>query len=167
MSWSLQLVNGDLFLQGGSLSTVTGSAKLVQDLSCWLLQPLGANSLHTSYGSILEYGVDENGNYYPGLIGSPNNATSIAQIEAEIKRVCSSYQTQQINRNNSDVQIYGASTLTLGEALLGVNNISASSQNDIENIEVTLETGSGAIVIDLPVNASTPSVSSNPSVPTS
>ena len=58
MSWSLKLHSGDLDLSGpDGYGTVSGPAKLIQDLRNWLLEPRGTDSFHPSYGSILDGGM--------------------------------------------------------------------------------------------------------------
>jgi hypothetical protein len=71
MSWSLRIQNGDLMLDGTNLGRATGSAKLIQDLRCAILEKMGTDDLHPEYGSLLDGGRDESGDVQPGYIGRP------------------------------------------------------------------------------------------------
>ena len=58
MSFDLQLVNSDLSLKpDGTLRTVTGSAKLRQDIIKIILTPLASVSFHLWYGSDINESV--------------------------------------------------------------------------------------------------------------
>ena len=150
MSWSLQIANGDLSLGSSGLNTVTGSDKMVQDLSCALLEPMGNDPLHPTYGSLIDGGVDTAGNVNVGMIGQPNNDQNDTIIGAEIQRICRVYQANQIARNNADVAVYGKSTLTADEALLGVTGLNIQRAEDHVLITAVLQTGTGSLPLALP-----------------
>ncbi len=147
MSWSLAIINGDISYGSQGLNTVTGSNKLVQDLSCCILEPLGTDYNDPDFGSIIEGGVDSEGNVYPGLIGGPNNSASASQITTEISRICQNYQAEQVARNQNDLNTYGTSTLSAGEALLGVSNIQVQQAGAYAYVTAVLATGSGSTQI--------------------
>jgi hypothetical protein len=144
MSWSLQIANGDLVLNGTSLATVTDGAKLVQDLTCDLLEPMGTDDAHPTFGSLIDGGI-QNGVYQPGVIGEQNNDQAATFVQSEVSRVCSDYQKSQIARNNSDASTYGKPTITPGETLIQVENISIQESQDQMLVGVTLRTGAGTI----------------------
>ena len=143
MSWSLQVSNGDLSFGGTGMNTVTAADKLVQDLSCCILEPVGTDPLHPSYGSIIDGGVDYNGNQIGGIIGGANDQVASTFVSAEIQRICQNYQQGQVARNNADLTQYGASTLSVGEALLAVENVHISTLETAMSVNVTLQTGGG------------------------
>lgn len=153
MSWSLQIANGDLAFNGADLTTVQGSQKLVQDLACCILEPMGTDSMHPGFGSLIGGGIDVNGTYEQGVIGTPNDTHAGNFVIAETNRICTQYQRQQQARYRSDVATYGKSTLSASEALLGVQSVTAHASRDHLNVEATLQTGSG----DQPISISVPS----------
>jgi len=143
MSWSLQITNGDLSYGTNGLNTATGSSKLVQDLTCCILEPMGTDELHPEFGSLIEGGIDPNGNVQPSLIGGPNDQTSATFIQAEIQRICTNHQRRQIQRNQNDLAVYGTSTLTASEILLEVSNIDLQPIETALMVGITLSVGNG------------------------
>lgn len=150
MSWSLQVSNGDLALGTNGLNTVTGASKLTQDLGCALLTSTGTDPLHPNYGSTLDGGIDPQGNPAPGVIGQTNDSLARAFVGGEVQRICRAYQAQQIARNNTDVAIYGKSTLTSDEALLSVQDITTQQVMDHILVTATLQTGAGGLPLAVP-----------------
>src|SRR5271165_6334275 len=100
MSFSLQLQNGDLVVSGTSLGTVTGAAKLQQDLSCAILTPLGFEAMHPGFGSILEDNLINP--EIPGVFGTTDFSHAATIVHSELVRICQNYQAQQIARNEAD-----------------------------------------------------------------
>lgn len=154
MSWSLQISNGDLTIGPSGLNTVTGSSKLVQDLTCALLEPMGNDSMHPTYGSLLDGGTDSSGNTFAGFIGQLNNDQNDTLIAAEVQRICQAYQQAQIARNSSDVATYGKSTLLADEALLSVGGLSVQRAQDQVLITTILQTGVGSLPLNVPFSNS-------------
>lgn len=145
MSWSLQIQNGDLALGGSGFGTVSGSDKIIQDLRCALLESLGNDTMHPTYGSILDGGVGADGTVYPGVIGQINDQTSATLVQAELQRIVKIYQGQQITRNNSDIAVYSKSTLTADEAVLNITNVNIQRVADSMLVGATLVTGAGGL----------------------
>lgn len=152
MSWSLQIANGDLAFNGNDLSTVTGSDKLVQDLACCILEPMGTDDMHPSFGSLIDGGIDSSGNFNPGVIGAPNNAATAGLVDSEITRICNQYQASQQARYQSDLAAYGTSTLTASEVLLSIGGISNTVNQDQLEVTAVLQTGTGSqpFVLNVP-----------------
>lgn len=144
MSWSLQLRHGDLALNGNSLGTVRDGNKLVQDLTCDLLEPMGTDDAHPTFGSLIDGGV-QNGVYQSGVIGRQNNDLSATFVRSEVSRVCSDYQQSQIARNNNDATTYGKPTITAGETLVSVEHIDLQASQDKLLVNVALQTGVGTV----------------------
>lgn len=145
MSWSLQIQNGDLSLGSQGLNTVTGGPKLVQDLSCAILEPMGTDPLHPSYGSLIDGGTDSNGVTQTGVIGQLNDAQNAAFVQSEVTRICRNYQAAQIARNSADVATYGKSTLTASEALLHLLGVTMQQVQDQLLLTATIQTGTGTV----------------------
>jgi hypothetical protein len=151
MSWSLQISQGDFTYGAKGLNLATGGTKLVQDLTCAVLEPMGDDNLHPNYGSVLEGGVNSSGSIYNGYIGSPNNGATAALVNAEIQRLVQAYQAAQLARNQADLNTYGMSTLSVGEALLGVNSINITQVETAMAVDVSLNTGSGSMSLSTTV----------------
>jgi phage baseplate assembly protein W len=153
MSWSLQVSNGDLSFGSAGLNTVSGGQKLVQDLTCDILEPMGTDPMHPTYGSIIDGSVDANGNYQPGLIGQVNDRTTATQVGAEVQRICMNYQQSQVARNQADINVYGKSTLTADEALLTVLGVQVQQVEDQALVTATLQTGAGGLPLNVPLTS--------------
>jgi hypothetical protein len=88
VSTSFAVVNGDLSITAGKFDLVDGQAKLVQDLSMWLIERYRDDRFHPTYGSILD-----------GYIGGVINAQdTIVRVQSEVLRVLSNYQQIQLAR---------------------------------------------------------------------
>lgn len=156
MSWSLRLQNGDLALEGRHVAQVSGTAKLVQDLKCAILEPRGHDSYHPSFGSIIDGGVNQQGVYVTSVIGDSDWAFVALRVETEIRRICSEYQRTQIERDKADRIRYGRSTLDLSEILEAVTNVNITQIQDTMRVQVAIRTASGrATTIEIPVAENT------------
>lgn len=153
MSWSLALRNGDLALGGTQLATVTGSQKLVQDLRCALLEPMGTDPVHPSFGSLIDGGRRADGTVVPSPLGGNNWSRIALQIETEIRRIADEHRQRQLTRAQSDQMIYGRPTLDAGELLIEIVNIAMTQIQTTLLIQVTLQVGDETqhtIVIPIP-----------------
>lgn len=148
------IANGDLSFNGTDMNVVTGSSKLVQDLMCCVLEPMGNDDMHPTYGSLIDGGIDQNGNQVPGVIGTPNDAYAASYVDTEITRICQAYQLQQQTRYANDIATYGTSTITASEALLSVDGVVAQASQDHLLVTASLETGTGDLAISLPIASS-------------
>lgn len=145
MSISLRIQHGDLALEGNSLSEVSGGQKLLQDLRCAVLTPLGSVEPHLEYGSTLS---DEDST---AIIGAPNDNRAAVAVQAEINRIIANYQQQQIARNNADASTYGRLTITPQETLLAVEEIQVLRVEDKAIVAVDIQTGSESQRILVPI----------------
>lgn len=156
MSWSLHLRNGDLNPSGpGGLAQVTGSQKLVQDLRCALLTPIGTDPLHLDFGSTLDGGTGPDGSIIPSAIGSVIDTNTILYIESEIRRVLTGYQEQQVNRLLADqATLGGKNTFAQGEILYSIDNVNVQQIGDVVVASAALTTSDGdSITLTNPVSA--------------
>lgn len=153
MSWSLQLRNGDLALGGAQLGQVTGGAKLVQDLRCAILESRGMDDMHPLFGSLIDGGLDDYGVEQPSIIGTSDWDRIALRVDAEVRRICSEYQRQQLARAREDRYTYGESTLRSDELLLQVNSIQMVQAQDQLMVTVSITTGNGTEkTLDIPVS---------------
>jgi hypothetical protein len=85
---SLRIVDGDIQLSVARRADfVYGKQKLFQDLQLWLFEPFGIGPTSPNFGSYL-------GSY----VGHADLEAAAADIEAEVRRVLSLYQTWQMER---------------------------------------------------------------------
>lgn len=145
MTYSLNIQGGDLSLGGpGGLSVVSGTDKLIQDLKCWLLEPMGTDPLHPDYGSILDGGATPGSSVSAGMIGTTLDGVALLRVEAEVTRVLNLYQRQQINRLQIEQSLYnGKNTYTHGEILASVDSVIAKQFKDTIIVNVVIRTANG------------------------
>lgn len=148
MSWSFHLLNGDLNPAGpGGLAQVTGSQKLIQDLRCALLEPIGTDLMNPSFGSSLDGGVDPStGASLPGFIGQQGTDFALLEIESEIRRVLAVYQSSQIDRMYADQQQTGQNSLSPGEVLQSVDSVVLQQADDRLVVSVMITAGDGTSI---------------------
>lgn len=143
MSWSLQLHNGDLAVSGAQLGVVTDEVKMTQDLRCALLERMGNDDMHATFGSLIDGGILSDGTVVPSLIGTPGFDHTAARVQSEINRIAGLYQDQQLNRAKSDRIIYSRVSLTPGEVLIAISGVVMSQQDDALIVQVTLTSARG------------------------
>jgi hypothetical protein len=159
MSWSLRIRNGDLVIDGAKLGQVAGPSKLVQDLRCALLEQKGNDNLHPEFGSLIDGGIDENGNIAPSIVGESNWDLIALRIQSEIHSVAKAHQQRQLQRAAQDRSVYGDSTLSANEILLSVTNIEMFHAQDTLLVRIHLSTGTSQVIkIDVPVAANSSSI---------
>jgi hypothetical protein len=155
MSWSLQLRNGDLTVEGAKLGQVTGSNKLIQDLRCALLEARGSDDLHPKFGSLIDGGINDEGQPVPSVIANTNWELAALRIETEIRRIAAEHQRRQLTRAQSDRRTYGESTLSNTELLAEISGIQMFQAQDKLLVQVSLRLGdhqTRTIDIPLPIN---------------
>jgi hypothetical protein len=151
MSWSLRIAHGDLGFNGHQMTTVEGGEKIVQDLGSCVLEPMGTDDMHPSFGSLIAGGIQSDGTYNEGIIGQPNDAYAASFVDAEIQRIITQYQAQQADRHGRDIATYGRSTLTASEVVLTVQQIAATAAQNQLLVTANLQTGTGDLPLDVPV----------------
>jgi hypothetical protein len=157
MSWSLQIRNGDLSVSGAKLGTVTGGSKLAQDLRCALLTERGSDDLHPTFGSLIDGGRNDAGDWVQSLIGSTDWELIAMRVEAEIRRICLDQQARQVFRAQQDRMVYGQSTLSNDELLLQVDSVQMFQAQDTMMVRVSIITGTGQKqTVDVAVSDQTP-----------
>jgi hypothetical protein len=150
MTWSLKLQNGDLALGGKGFQKATDDEKLIQDLRCHLLQKMGENDLHPTFGSLLDGGVMPDGQLKQSLIGMNDQNLAASLIQIEIQRILSNYQDAQLARAKQDKIHYGKATLTKKEVLFAINSIQVTANMDNLYVLISLTTGtSGAKILEM------------------
>ena len=127
---TLQVSNGDLVLDtGGRLQFLQGTSKLVQDLTLWLQEPISTGFSTPNFGSIL-----------PGLIGSEINQATIATVQAEVQRILSLYQTQQVLSLKTAQNLSQLGYWNKSEIINSITTVKAYQNYTAIVVEVTLTT---------------------------
>ena len=79
--YSLKIVDGDLAMLGdGTIAQISGAERIRQELSCWLLEPLGTDVMYSNFGSTLN-----------DSIGSPITSDNLLEVKTEVTRVVNNY----------------------------------------------------------------------------
>lgn len=152
MSWSLQLQNGDFTLSGASLGTVVDAQKLTQDLRCALLQRMGTDDMHLTFGSLIDGGTTPTGQVVQSVIGLTNIQQVSSTVQSEIQRIAAAYQAQQLNRAKNDRTTYNRVSLTPGEVLLTLTGVNMVQETDALMVTVSIQTAQGeSIDVAFPV----------------
>jgi hypothetical protein len=119
MTWSLQLKGGDLIKgRGNSLATITGSDKVQQDLTHWILTELGTDPFNPGYGSVIDYDADTivSTQVEGEVIYVPDSKLDL--VVGEIDRIVERYQARQLSRIEQETVLYnGRHTFSSGEII--------------------------------------------------
>jgi phage baseplate assembly protein W len=132
-TWTIN--SGDLQLSGGTFATLSGPAKIQQDLGIASLTPYGSNRFHPRYGSVL-------GNY----IGAPIGTTTQQFLRSEISRLITNYQTVQLNKMNKAIIAGYSSSYAPNDIVQSVTSIDVVQNYDSFSISITLQTMGGTSV---------------------
>jgi hypothetical protein len=125
MSIDLQIINGDLVISQGELSTVQDSQKLIQDILKILLTDVGADPLQPNYGSFLSRSV----------IGNAMASGAIVQIaKAQINTCLVNLQQLQQLQIKSMQKVSADEQLA---AITGISIVRSSSDPRLFNIKVS------------------------------
>lgn len=143
MSWSLQISHGDFTVSQSQYGVVTDAYKLVQDLRCAILEKMGTDDMHPSYGSLIDGGTMPDGTVVGGVIGLLDWQQVTNTVNAEITRLATAYQAQQLNRAKNDRQTYNRVSLTPAEVLMAISNMTFLQVLDQLQVTVDLQTAAG------------------------
>lgn len=78
--YSLKIADGDLVTEPNGVRTVTGVERIKQELTAWLLEPLGTDPMYPQFGSRLK-----------SMIGVGLTADIREEVANEVRRVVSNY----------------------------------------------------------------------------
>lgn len=159
MSWSLQIRHGDLVIGGTRLAQVAGTNKLVQDLRCVILEKMGTDDLHPSYGSIIDGGRRTDGTVLTSIIGQQNTEHVAIAVRAEIERLGREHQEKQLQRAQDDRFVYGKTTLTAEEVLEAIAGVDITLVQDQMLVRVVLRTARGQEqILNIPLSPTEPNI---------
>lgn len=98
---NFRVSDGDLDIsRANRVDMVQGRDKLVQDLTLWLLEPLGIGFTTPNFGALLNY-VDRVGvrrRQEGHFIGRGLDEQRAAEVESEVDRILNLYQQNQIEK---------------------------------------------------------------------
>lgn len=125
MSFSLQIANGDLVLQGNQMGIVYGTNKLKQDVILWLAERYGIDRFHPAMGSRLQ-------NYIGGII----SYSTQSMVYSEVMRILDNYQKVQYQGLRQAPQLY-----SLAELLWSINSINVGVGYDTVSVSIGVSNG--------------------------
>lgn len=151
---SIQVTNGDITLgTNNKLSLVTGTSKLVQDLTLWLEEPIGTGYTTPNFGSILN-----------SFIGADSPQLQMAQVQTEVQRVLGLYQAQQKNRLQQMQSRGQLSSWNKSEIIDTISQLNTITQYSYVVVTVQITTlASTTTSIDMFVSSSGVQISANSS----
>ena len=126
---TLELHDGDLRIGTSRYATISGPRKVVQDLRCALLEPVGNDRFHPSYGSQLE-----------DFIGLPLSPDVAFLIQQEIARVVQNYAAVQRDQIQRDLLAGLRARYTAGDVLAELVDVKVEANFDTVSATVTLRT---------------------------
>lgn len=132
---TLALANGDLVVSAHGHRTITGAAKIRQDLALALGEPLGNDRFHRLWGSTL-----------PAYIGQPIDDSTQAEVEAEARRVINQYISVHDEYIVADQQVGGRSRFGTADVVSEVTAISVNQDFDTIRVGVSLRTLAGTTI---------------------
>lgn len=143
MSWSLQITDGDFRVDSAHLGTVIGQNKLVQDMTCAIMERMGTDNLHPEYGSLIDGGRTPDGVTATSVIGDSDTEMVALRIETELTRIARQLQNQQLTRAKGDKMTYGKATLSPQEVLMELQGVEFVVNQDQLLVTVRLITATG------------------------
>ncbi len=156
MSWSLEISNGDFRVDAAHLGMVTRQHKLIQDFRCAILEKMGTDNVHPSFGSIIDGGRTPDGVEASSIIGESDLDLVVLEIESELTRIARNIQRVQLARAKQDKITLGRATLDPHEVLVELAGIDFSQTFDQLRITVKITTARGTsfdmnLPIEIPV----------------
>ena len=132
----LKIADGDIAVRGdGDVTQVSGAERLSQEISCWLLEPLGTDPMYPKFGSDLAT-----------HIGQPLTSDEMSAVSGETARVVGNYVAYQqlLIGNTTGTASQIADIWGDDDVVQSVRSIGVSSVTDTCSVRITLRTGSGA-----------------------
>lgn len=138
-------------VSGAQLGIVDRQNKLVQDIRLCLLEKMGTDNLHPSFGSLIEGGRTPDGDEVPGVIGESDLDLVILEVESEVTRIVRNYQRQQLTRAKQDKLVRGRATLDPEEVILELGGIDFQQYQDSLRVTIHVVTGTDTVSVTLPI----------------
>lgn len=133
---TLALQSGDLVVTGRSgHKTITGLAKIRQDMALALAEPYGDDRFHPQWGSVL-----------PNYVGTPITAETELLVRSEVARVIQGYIGVQQNEIVNDALNQNRTRYSTADVVAEVTDIQTEIAFDTIRVKVTLRTVSNQAV---------------------
>lgn len=132
---TLALQHGDLVVGSTGYATIDGVPKVVQDVRCALLEPLGNDRFHPGFGSLLD-----------SFVGLAQDGMTTSEVQSEIRRVLDQYAAVQRDRLERDALSGARSRYKTADVLAEVLSINVKPVEDRIYVQVNLRTADGATV---------------------
>jgi len=129
---TFKVADGDLVLGQGGFVSITGQAKVRQDLGISMREPLGCDRFHPRWGSIL-----------PNYIGEPITIRISDLVEAEVYRLVRNYMTVKANEMQSEFLRGNKSSFGSDEIVTNISKVDVAWNFDRIFVRVGLELSSG------------------------
>jgi phage baseplate assembly protein W len=129
--YGLKMSNGDIVVDSGGVATrVAGAERVKQELSAWILEPIGTDPLYPRFGSRLK-----------SMIGSGVTREVREEVREEILRIVSNYieyQTNMLRTATQDRDPTMASRLySPSDIVMDVRDIRVSQDMDVVSVAVS------------------------------
>lgn len=135
----LKITDGDLALQGnGDVIQISGAERIAQELSCWLLEPLGSDRLYTGFGSDIG-----------DQIGTIIDSDALLAVKTEVVRVVKNYiayQQNQMTNAKADNLTDFVNAWNEDDIISTINSVSVTSGSTTVTVVVSLTTAGGSSV---------------------
>lgn len=135
----LKITDGDLALQGnGDVVQISGAERIAQELSCWLLEPLGSDRLYTGFGSDIG-----------DQIGTIIDSDALLAVKTEVVRVVKNYiayQQNQMTNAKADNLTDFVNAWNEDDIISTINSVSVTSDSTTVTVVVSLTTAGGSSV---------------------
>ena len=137
--YGFKIAAGDIAVRGdGNVQQISGRERIAQELACWLIEPLGTDTIYRRFGSTLA-----------DLIGSPVSDEVLADVRAEVYRVVGNYIEYQ-KRQVSEAMESGAydflSVWSPDDIINSFDGIDIEAVADSVQVTVKLTTAAGETV---------------------
>lgn len=131
--YTLEIKDGDLVIGAGGIpQTVSGRSMLQQELGSRLIEPVGSDPFHPSYGSTLH----EN-------IGAAVTTSTKSAIRSEVASVVQSYIDYQ-GRRIRDAALSGERQYSSSDIIQSVDSIDVDISRDTVSVAIKITTMDGA-----------------------
>jgi hypothetical protein len=152
MTWSLRILNGDLAKgYDNSIDTVWGSDKVIQDLMCWIRQPIGTDPMNPELGTFIEIG--EAGQTFVinnQMVDLPSDFSQM--VLSEIRRVISAYQLDQGTRARDEIAQFGRVVTFQDDEIIGNFTVNYTENYDTLYVTISIDTITGeSYTLNVPV----------------
>lgn len=133
--YTLEIKDGDLSLDGGLISTLSGHKMIAQELTSWLIEPIGSNPLNIPFGSELYK-----------YIGVNISSDVVSEIESEIYRILNNYIAYY--NKKYETNLYNSTSAFKPEDIIkSVDDISIIQDGTAVIVRIILNTYAGQLEI--------------------